>query len=33
MTTHDPALMELGDVVYEMEDGEIIGREEHFYPL
>ena len=29
MTTHDPGLMELGDVVYEMEDGEIIGREEH----
>ncbi len=23
MTTHDPNLMELGDVVYEMEDGEI----------
>lgn len=30
MSTHDPALMELGDVVYEIEDGEIIGREEHF---
>lgn len=29
MTTHDPGLMELGDVVYELEDGEIIGREEH----
>lgn len=29
MTTHDPNLMELGDVVYEIEDGEIIGREEH----
>ena len=26
MTTHDPSLMELGDVVYEIEDGEIIGR-------
>lgn len=29
MTTHDPGMMELGDVVYELEDGEIIGREEH----
>ncbi len=29
MTTHDPNLMEFGDVVYEIEDGEIIGREEH----
>ena len=26
MTTHDPNLMELGDVVYELEDGEIIDR-------
>ena len=26
MTTHDPKLMELGDVVYEIEDGEIVGR-------
>ena len=26
MTTHDPGLMELGDVIYEMEDGEWIGR-------
>lgn len=26
MTTHDPGLMELGDVVFEMEDGEIIDR-------
>lgn len=26
MTTHDPSLMELGDVVYEIEDGEIVGR-------
>lgn len=26
MTTHDPNLMELGDVVYEMEDGELSGR-------
>ncbi len=26
MTTHDPNLMELGDVVYEMEDGEIVDR-------
>ncbi len=29
MTTHDPGLMELGDVVYEMEDGRIVGRQEH----
>ena len=28
MTTHDPGLMDLGDVVYEMEDGEIIDRRE-----
>lgn len=27
MTTHDPKLMELGDKVYEIEDGEIIGGE------
>lgn len=26
MTTHDPSLMQLGDVVFEMEDGEIFGR-------
>lgn len=26
MTTHDPNLMELGDVVFEMEDGEIVGK-------
>lgn len=26
MTTHDPSLMQLGDVVFEMEDGEIHGR-------
>lgn len=26
MTTHDPNLMELGDVIYEMEDGEIIDK-------
>lgn len=25
MTTHDPNLMELGDVVFEIEDGEIVG--------
>ncbi len=25
MTTHDAGLMELGDVVYELEDGELIG--------
>lgn len=25
MTTHDTGLMELGDVVYELEDGELIG--------
>lgn len=27
MTTHDPNLMALGDVVYELEDGEIIDRQ------
>ena len=27
MTTYDPNLMELGDVVYELEDGEIIDRQ------
>lgn len=27
MTTHDPNLMELGDVVYELEDGETIDRQ------
>lgn len=27
MTTHDPNLMELGDVVYELEDGEIFDRQ------
>ena len=27
MTTHDPNLMQLGDVVYELEDGEIIDRQ------
>lgn len=27
ITTHDPNLMELGDVVYELEDGEIIDRQ------
>lgn len=26
MTTHDPNLMELGDMVYEMKDGEIVDR-------
>lgn len=26
MTTHDPNLMELGDVVYEMEDGELVDK-------
>lgn len=26
MTTHDPNLMELGDVIYEMEDGEIVDK-------
>lgn len=29
MTTHDPNLMQLGDDVYELEDGEIIGRYEN----
>ena len=24
MTTHDPNLRELGDVIYEMEDGELV---------
>lgn len=33
MTTHDPGLMEFGDVVYEMEDGEIISREEHVFEV
>jgi putative ABC transport system ATP-binding protein len=28
MTTHDPNLMELGDVVYQIEDGEIVECEE-----
>ena len=28
MTTHDPNLMELGDIVYEIQDGEIVGRTE-----
>lgn len=31
MTTHDPNLMEMGDVVYEIEDGEIVGRTEHLH--
>ncbi len=31
ITTHDPGLMEFGDLVYEMEDGRIISREEHDY--
>jgi putative ABC transport system ATP-binding protein len=31
MTTHDPNLMELGDVVYQIEDGEIVECEEHTY--
>ena len=25
MTTHDPGLMEIGDVVYELEDGEVVN--------
>lgn len=29
MTTHDPNLMQLGDVVYEMEDGELVERIEN----
>lgn len=33
MTTHDPNLMELGDVVYEIEDGEIVGREEYTHSV
>ncbi len=28
MTTHDPGLMEFGDVVYELDDGEMISKEE-----
>lgn len=28
MTTHDPGLMELGDRVYEIEDGQIVSRSE-----
>jgi len=28
MTTHDPGLMELGDRVYELEDGEVVNGEE-----
>lgn len=26
MTTHDPNLMELGDIIYEMKDGELVDR-------
>ena len=29
MTTHDPNLMELGDIIYEMKDGELIDRREN----
>ena len=29
MTTHDPKLMGYGDVVYEIQDGEIINTEYH----
>lgn len=29
MTTHDTNLMELGDVIYEMEDGELIDRRDN----
>ena len=29
MTTHDPNLMEMGDLVYEMEDGELYERREY----
>ncbi|MBE5943836.1 MAG: ABC transporter ATP-binding protein [Lachnospiraceae bacterium] len=29
MTTHDPNLMEMGNIVYEMEDGEIVDRYEN----
>lgn len=29
MTTHDPNLMELGDVIYEMEDGELVDKREN----
>ncbi len=30
MTTHDPNLMDLGDVVYEMEDGDLVERRENY---
>ncbi len=33
MTTHDTNLMELGDLVYEIEDGDIIGRTENIDKL
>lgn len=29
MTTHDPNLMELADVIYEMEDGELVDKKEN----
>ncbi len=29
MTTHDPNLMELGDIIYEMKDGELVDRREN----
>ncbi len=25
MTTHDPGLMQMGDTVYEMSDGKVLG--------
>ena len=28
MTTHDTGLMDIGDQVYELEDGEVIGRKD-----
>ena len=29
MTTHDPGIMEMGDILYELEDGKIINRIEY----
>lgn len=29
MTTHDPNLMKMGDIIYEIEDGELVGKYEN----
>ena len=29
MTTHDPNLMQMGDIIYEIEDGELVGKYEN----